>query len=74
MTRPVLAPGGTRGFPGPQGRGVLGIMLVISRSGWLSLFMAVTVVGQIDVLPVLCIALLPVSLLVTDRPRCSSSP
>jgi len=49
-------------------------MLVISRSGWLSLFMAVTVVGQIDVLPVLCIALLPVSLLVTDRPRCSSSP
>ncbi len=48
---------------------VLGLMLVVTRSGWLSLFMAVTTVGQIDVLPVLCIALLPVWLLVTDRPE-----
>lgn len=48
--------------------GVLGTTLVVSRSGWLSLFMAVTTVGQIELLPVLCIALLPVWLLVTDRP------
>jgi hypothetical protein len=31
--------------------------------------MAATVVGQIAVLPVLCITLLPVWLLVTDRPE-----
>ena len=30
--------------------------------------MAVTIVGQVGVLPVLCIALLPAWLLVTDRP------
>jgi len=48
---------------------VLGFLLVISRSGWLSLLMAVTTVGQIELLPVLCVALLPVWLLVTDRPE-----
>lgn len=48
---------------------ILGIVLVVTRSGWLSLFMAVTVVGQLTVLPILCIALLPVWLLVTDRPQ-----
>jgi hypothetical protein len=48
---------------------VLGIVLVVTRSGWLSLFMAITTVSQIAVLPVLCIALLPVWLLVTDRPE-----
>ena len=47
---------------------VLGMLLVVTRSGWLSLFMAVTTVGQIDLLPILCIALLPAWLLVTDRP------
>ena len=48
---------------------VLGMLLAVSRSGWLSLFMAVTIVGQVEVLPVLCIALLPAWLLVTDRPE-----
>ncbi len=48
---------------------VLGIMLVVTRSGWLSLFMAIGTVGQVDVLPVLCIALLPAWLLVADRPE-----
>ena len=41
----------------------------VTRSGWLSLFMAVTTVNQIELLPVLCVALLPVWLLVTDRPE-----
>lgn len=49
--------------------GVLGMLLVVSRSGWLSLFMAVTIVGQVEVLPMLCLALLPAWLLVTDRPE-----
>ena len=48
---------------------VLGILLVVTRSGWLSLFMAVTTIGEVGVLPVICIALLPVWLLVTDRPE-----
>jgi H+/Cl- antiporter ClcA len=51
------------------GAGVLGLLLAVSRSGWLSLFMAVTTVGQIELLPVLCVALLPAWLLVTDRPQ-----
>jgi H+/Cl- antiporter ClcA len=48
---------------------ILGLLLVVTRSGWLSLFMAATTVGDISVLPVLCIALLPAWLLVTDRPE-----
>lgn len=48
---------------------VLGILLVVTRSGWLSLFMAVTTINQVEVIPVMCIALLPVWLLVTDRPE-----
>jgi H+/Cl- antiporter ClcA len=46
---------------------VLGILLVVSHSGWLSLFMAATIVGDVTTLPVLCLALLPAWLLVTDR-------
>jgi H+/Cl- antiporter ClcA len=49
--------------------GVLGMLLAVSRSGWLSLFMAATVVGEAEVLPALCFALLPAWLLVTDRPE-----
>lgn len=53
---------------------VLGLLLVATRSGWLSLFMAATIVGQIAVLPILCICLLPVWLLVTDRPELQIEP
>lgn len=49
--------------------GVLGTVLVISRSGWLSLFMAATVVADIRVLPILCIVMLPLWLLVSHRPE-----
>lgn len=48
--------------------GVLGTVLVVSRSGWLALFMAATVVGSVAVLPVMCIAILPLWLLVAKRP------
>lgn len=54
--------------------GVLGTVLVISRSGWLALFMAVTVVGDITVLPIMCIVILPLWLLVAKRPAMLISP
>ncbi|MBB5156645.1 ion channel protein [Saccharopolyspora phatthalungensis] len=49
--------------------GVLGILLAITRQGWLSLFMAATTVVDIGVLPILCVAVLPAWLLVTGRPE-----
>jgi hypothetical protein len=48
---------------------LLGMLLAITRSGWLSLFMAALMVGEAQILPILCIAILPAWLLVTDRPR-----
>lgn len=54
--------------------GVLGVVLVVSHSGWLSLFMAATIVGDISLLPILCVALLPAWLLVTDRPEMELEP
>ena len=47
---------------------ILGVLLVVTRSGWLSLFMAATIVGSVHVVPILCFALIPAWLLVTDRP------
>ncbi|GAA4481507.1 ion channel protein [Rhodococcus olei] len=49
--------------------GVLGAVLVVARNGWLALFMGVTTVADIEVLPVLCIVVLPVWLLVARRPE-----
>ncbi|MFJ7195564.1 MULTISPECIES: ion channel protein [unclassified Streptomyces] len=49
--------------------GVLGILLAITRQGWLSLFTAAVLVGDAAVLPMLCIASLPAWLLVTGRPQ-----
>ncbi|MGW1410045.1 ion channel protein [Streptomyces sp. NPDC002403] len=49
--------------------GVLGILLAITRQGWLSLFTAAVLVGDAAVFPVLCIASLPAWLLVTGRPQ-----
>ncbi|WP_406382313.1 ion channel protein [Streptomyces sp. NBC_01618] len=48
---------------------VLGILLAITRQGWLSLFTAAVLVGDAAVLPVLCVASLPAWLLVTGRPQ-----
>ncbi|MFF5334769.1 ion channel protein [Streptomyces sp. NPDC013181] len=47
---------------------VLGVLLAVTRQGWLSLFTAAVLAGDTALLPVLCVALLPGWLLVTGRP------
>ena len=49
--------------------GVLGVVLVVARDGWLALFIAVTVCGQIGTLTVLCLIVLPVWLLARKAPE-----
>ncbi len=49
--------------------GVLGVLLVVSRDGWLALFIAVAIPGDVTVLPVLCVVVLPAWLLVTRQPE-----
>lgn len=49
--------------------GVLGIVFAIARDGWLSLFIAVAVIGDVTVFPILVVASLPVWLLLTGRPE-----
>lgn len=49
--------------------GVLGMVLAISRDGWIALFIAVSVSGGVIILPALCIAILPVWLLVSRGPE-----
>lgn len=49
--------------------GVMGLVLVVARDGWLALFVAVAVTGQITLLPVLCIIMLPAWLLVSRAPE-----
>ena len=67
----VLANGVVPGVPLTVGigAGVLGMVLAVSRDGWISLFIAVAVTGSITVLPVLCIAVLPAWLLVSRGPE-----
>lgn len=45
--------------------GVLGVVLAIARDGWVALFVAVAMVGDVTVLPMLCIVVLPAWLVVT---------
>ncbi|MGW7367350.1 ion channel protein [Streptomyces sp. NPDC054841] len=47
---------------------VLGILLAITRQGWLSLFTAAILAADQHVFPLLCVAVLPAWLLVTGRP------
>ncbi|MEZ0113651.1 H+/Cl- antiporter ClcA [Catenulispora sp. EB89] len=49
--------------------GVLGVLLAVTRSGWVSLFTAAVLGGGSALLPILCVALLPAWLLVTGRPE-----
>lgn len=49
--------------------GVLGMLLAITRQGWVSLFTAAALVASPAVLALLCIASLPAWLLVTGRPQ-----
>ncbi|MFB2585204.1 ion channel protein [Herbiconiux liukaitaii] len=48
--------------------GVLGLVLAISRDGWLALFLAIVVTGSLVALPLLCVAILPAWLLVSKAP------
>ncbi|OKI99763.1 ion channel protein [Streptomyces sp. CB01249] len=48
--------------------GVLGVLLAVTRQGWLSLFTAAVLGFDTALLPVLCVASLPAWLLVTGRP------
>ncbi len=49
--------------------GVLGILLAITRQGWVSLFTAAVLVASPSIIALLCIASLPAWLLVTGRPQ-----
>ena len=49
--------------------GVLGMLLAITRQGWVSLFTAAALVADPAILALLCIASLPAWLLVTGRPQ-----
>ncbi len=51
------------------GCGVLGIAVAITHQGWLSLFLAAALVTDIRLIPVLCLAVLPVWLLTSRRPE-----
>ncbi|WP_327235210.1 ion channel protein [Streptomyces sp. NBC_01317] len=48
---------------------VLGMLLAVTRQGWLSLFTAAVLTADPNLLPLLCVALLPAWLLVTGRPQ-----
>lgn len=46
---------------------ILGLVLVVTRDGWLSLFMAAVVVQDTTLLPLLCIVMLPAWLLLAGK-------
>lgn len=48
---------------------VLGVVLAIARDGWMALFIAVIFTGDASVTAVLCLALLPAWLVVTNAPH-----
>ncbi|MFG2789878.1 ion channel protein [Streptomyces sp. NPDC048419] len=49
--------------------GVLGILLAVTRQGWVSLFTAAVLVSEPAIIALLCFASLPAWLLVTGRPQ-----
>ncbi|MFI5801509.1 ion channel protein [Streptomyces sp. NPDC051561] len=49
--------------------GVLGVLLAVTRQGWISLFTAAVLVSSPGILALMCIASLPAWLLVTGRPQ-----
>ena len=67
----VLAQALVPGIPVPiaVSAGVLGMLLAVGRDGWIAVFVAVVISGSIAALPVLCLALLPVWLVVTKAPE-----
>lgn len=53
---------------------VLGMVLVVTRDGWLSLFMAAVIVPDTQLLPLLCIVMLPAWLLLAGKPLMMAGP
>ncbi|MBB1201756.1 ion channel protein [Enterobacteriaceae bacterium 89] len=53
---------------------ILGLVLVVTRDGWLSLFMAAVVVPDTTLLPLLCIVMLPAWLLLAGKPVMTAKP
>ncbi len=49
--------------------GVLGFTLAISRDGWIGIFAAIAIVGDITLIPLVCVAVLPAWLLVSRGPE-----
>ncbi|MFC4138005.1 MULTISPECIES: ion channel protein [unclassified Microbacterium] len=52
----------------------LGATLVATHDGWIALFLAVALVGDITVLPLLCVIILPLWLVVTAAPELIVAP
>ncbi|HEY7970653.1 MAG TPA: ion channel protein [Candidatus Limnocylindrales bacterium] len=53
---------------------LVGILVAVTRSGWLALFLAAFLVGEAQMLPILCVAILPAWLVVTGRPEMVITP
>ncbi len=51
------------------GCGILGVVLVIARDGWIAIFVGVAVTGSVAVLPLLCLVVLPTWLMVSRAPE-----
>jgi len=49
--------------------GILGVILVIARDGWLAIFLGVAIPTDITLLPMLCVIVLPAWLLVSRAPE-----
>ncbi|QYG83883.1 ion channel protein [Citrobacter koseri] len=64
---------GGRIFPAVFVGVALGLMLVVTRDGWLSLFMAAVVVPDTTLLPLLCIVMLPAWLLLAGKPMMAAN-
>ena len=48
---------------------LIGMLLAVTRSGFLALFMAALMVGHPEMVPLLCLIILPAWLVVTGRPE-----
>lgn len=51
------------------GCGIIGILLVVTRDGWMALFLAAAVSGDLALLPWFCVIVLPAWLLVSRAPE-----
>ncbi|GAA1913101.1 ion channel protein [Microbacterium aoyamense] len=54
--------------------GAMGIVLQATKDGWMAIFVAVAMTGDITLLPLLCVIVLPVWLLVTKAPELAVKP